>query len=768
MNSTILRRSGVLCLFVFTIAWEAQGKFALTLDREPVSQTALVGASVTFSVVVHEPPRLHRQVYQWFFNGLPIPGATNSVFTLPNVEPGDEGNYSAVASIQRGSKFFSAASSNAFLNVLVPPFIISSPADQTVCAGETVSFNVSAGGEAPLSYQWHFNGSPIADATNDMLTLANVQPGSAGLYSVRVSNPHGTATTSPAALVVRTAPGIVAHPQSQTAPVGATLTLSVSADGSLPLSYQWFKDGFPLDSQTNASLVLSAVPLSASGNYFVLVLNNCGMVASATAVLTVLVPPEITQSPLDMAVCAGSDVTLMVAATGNPPLRYQWRVGDSDIAGATNESFTLTNAQAADTGLYRVRVSNPAGAAESLAAIVFVVAPPAIVVEPQSQAAAAGSTVTLSVGAEGGLPLAYQWFHNGLALPNESLPMLVLSPVSLTDQGAYTVVVTNLCGSVTSVVAVITVGEPPQVVELMPGNTDLVFGDQLLLSLRLIATPPVTNIYSINGLPVATNVAFPCSIIEGDSFNGDTSESLCDSFGTDVDLRRFRIGENTVTVFSANSFGSTMTTQLYSISAPGPVTVNLGTPDVRSFSGLCFSFAEEIPTRCGTLSASACVYFLEATNSGRVSLGVDGTGVRERTAVLLVSNLDGSRTLVADCANEISTNADHSRIQFLAEVNPSETETYWFIVDTASPITISYGFDPRFESITVRPEGVELTSDAGPPLRYKVEAAPDPDPSSSWSEIWSTNLSLADPIISYVDSDATNHVQRYYRIRPAP
>ena len=80
--------------------------------------------------------------------------------------------------------------------------ITGQPQSQAVAAGSTVSFEVTADGARPLSYQWRFNGTPITGGTSPTLSLSNVQSAQNGNYTVVVSNSLATATSSVAALTV--------------------------------------------------------------------------------------------------------------------------------------------------------------------------------------------------------------------------------------------------------------------------------------------------------------------------------------------------------------------------------------------------------------------------------------------------------------------------------------------------------------------------------------------------------------------------------------
>ena len=143
----------------------------------------------------------------------------------------NDGVYTAAVSNLAGV----AVSSNAVLSVGYPPIVTSQPSSQEVVQGTNVSFNVSAGGTGPLSYQWYFNGAALAQNTSSTLTLSNVH-GNEGSYSVVVNNPFGSATSLKATLTVLLRPVILTQPESQSVLVGTNVTFSVvAAGGSFPL-----------------------------------------------------------------------------------------------------------------------------------------------------------------------------------------------------------------------------------------------------------------------------------------------------------------------------------------------------------------------------------------------------------------------------------------------------------------------------------------------------------------------------------------------------
>jgi len=187
---------------------------------------------------------------------------------------------------------FQSSSSWFVESIIGTPCIVSSPINQTNNAGTTATSSVVGIDRLPASYQWLKNGSPVPNSVNvsganaSTLVLTNVLGADAGSYQVVLSNAWGSITSSVATLTV-VDPLITTQPIGQAANAGQTVTLSVSATGTLPLAYQWYLEGTPLAAGTNSTLSLTNVQAAAAGAYTVVVSNQFGTVSSAPALLAV-------------------------------------------------------------------------------------------------------------------------------------------------------------------------------------------------------------------------------------------------------------------------------------------------------------------------------------------------------------------------------------------------------------------------------------------------------------------------------------------------
>jgi hypothetical protein len=356
----------------------------------------------------------------------------------------------------------------------IAPTIATQPGNQTVTAGQTATFSVTAAGTAPLTYQWQKGSAAINGATSaSYTTSATATSDSGSTFNVVVSNSAGEIASNAAALTVNAAPvapSITQQPSHQTVTAGQTATFSVTATGTAPLAYQWQKGTTAITGATLASYTTPATATSDSGSTFsVVVSNSAGTITSNAASLTVNaapVAPSITQQPSNQTVTAGQTATFSVTAAGTAPLAYQWQKGTTAITGATLASYTTPATATSDSGsTFSVVVSNSAGTITSNAASLTVNAAPvapSITQQPSNQTVTAGQTATFSVTAAGTAPLAYQWQKGTTAITGATSASYTTPATTTSDNGTqFSVVVSNSLGNATSNAATLTVNPAP-------------------------------------------------------------------------------------------------------------------------------------------------------------------------------------------------------------------------------------------------------------------------------------------------------------------
>ena len=86
---------------------------------------------------------------------------------------------------------------------VAPPQIAVVPVSQTVNQGSGVQFSATASSLVAMTSQWLFNGVPIAGAQGTNYSIASVQPANLGNYAAVFNNYGGSATSTPALLLVR-------------------------------------------------------------------------------------------------------------------------------------------------------------------------------------------------------------------------------------------------------------------------------------------------------------------------------------------------------------------------------------------------------------------------------------------------------------------------------------------------------------------------------------------------------------------------------------
>jgi uncharacterized repeat protein (TIGR01451 family) len=199
------------------------------------------------------------------------------------------------------------------------------------------------------------------------------------------------------------------------------------------------------------ALTASPDPAVAGTNLsYTLTVTNLGPASASSVTLTDTLP---------------ASVTFVSASPGcvNLGSNLVYNLGNLPNGGATNFTVVVTPiAGGLITNSLAVASATPnPNPCNNTATIVTTVdVPPAITGQPSSQTAIVGTNVTFQVTATGTSPLAYQWAFNGTNLAGATTDTLLLTNVQSAQAGNYTVVITNLAGSITSGVASLSVLVP--------------------------------------------------------------------------------------------------------------------------------------------------------------------------------------------------------------------------------------------------------------------------------------------------------------------
>ncbi|HWN94769.1 MAG TPA: immunoglobulin domain-containing protein, partial [Methylomirabilota bacterium] len=303
-----------------------------------------------------------------------------------------------------------------------PPTITTQPAHRSVDEGSSITFSVTASGQAPLSYQWLRNGIALPEGggirgtRSATLTLSNVQPAQAGFYSVIVGTTGGNVASAAASLSIIPAvllgealdaahlgwftngtmgwigqsgvgrdgvdaarSGPVTHSQS------SSLNTVLYGPGTLRF---WWKvssqeDDDRLVFYTNGveqarlsgevDWVQRTQTIGAGSNALRWTYSKSSSTSEGQdrawvdQVEFAPTPVGISSQPANQAVDPGATAVFAVSVSGAPAFTYQWRFNGADllnsalVRGATTATLTLSNVQAAQAGFYSVLVRNPSG-----------------------------------------------------------------------------------------------------------------------------------------------------------------------------------------------------------------------------------------------------------------------------------------------------------------------------------------------------------------------------------------------------------------------
>jgi hypothetical protein len=269
---------------------------APSITSQPASQTVITGKTASFAVAATGTSPM---TYQWSKNGAAISGATSSSYTTPAETAADNNaKFTVVVSNSAGGATSNAATLTV-TSATAAPAITAQPASQSVIAGKTASFSVTATGTSPMTYQWSKNGAAISGATSATYTTpAETTTDNNAKFTVAVSNSAGSATSSAAVLTVN-ASTLLLNSSTSSVSFGS---VNVSSSGTQNVT---------LTNAGNSTVTISNVTVSGAGFNVSGVSSGLILTAGQTATLTA------TFSPSAAGTASGS-VSVASNATNSP------------------------------------------------------------------------------------------------------------------------------------------------------------------------------------------------------------------------------------------------------------------------------------------------------------------------------------------------------------------------------------------------------------------------------------------------------------------
>ena len=226
--------------------------------------------------------------YQWQFNGTNIAGATGSSYTI-HTGANSFGSYSVLVSNAAGSTNVAWQVTVYYPGGLA---ITQQPTNQFQIAGGSISFFGAAVGSNSVTYQWAFNGTNIAGATNASLVLTNISAAQEAYYNFVASSAGNNITSSNAFFYLVTPPVITSQsqPTNRVCIYGNYVSFSAAATAlyqtnGFPLSYRWQLNGTNIAGATTTNYSCSVN--DTNGGIYSFVATNVAGSVSANWLVTV-------------------------------------------------------------------------------------------------------------------------------------------------------------------------------------------------------------------------------------------------------------------------------------------------------------------------------------------------------------------------------------------------------------------------------------------------------------------------------------------------
>lgn len=412
----------------------------------PGSLQACDGNNITLTVDNLPSTALNTYQYSWYRSGTKLPQNGPLIQT--------QGNGDYYVYVDYGDCTGSNPESNHIVvnSGISTGIALNTPLTAALCAGDTASSLEANVQNGSYSYTWYRDGSQVQprQAGGFTYTIDTNDAAFAGDYTVKVEGSGICTETSAPVSIANAGAFTVSHTNAANMVLlpGQSTTLSVTTDANSP-NYQWYRNTTEIPGSNDANLEVSQ-----AGTYYVAVIQTGGICSSTTinSGTTEVVNPSSYRFEIDYATayesCSSSSIVLEVdkiyadlsdgsaidvTADVATNFSYQWKKGNTDIAGENSRSISLTSNT--ENGNYSVKgVSGSFNATSNTLPVQLGISETLNITSTSTVYCSASDSITLSTGVD----LTgenFTWERDGASINTAE------SALTVTQPGTYRLVI---------------------------------------------------------------------------------------------------------------------------------------------------------------------------------------------------------------------------------------------------------------------------------------------------------------------------------------
>jgi gliding motility-associated-like protein len=366
--------------------------------------------------------------------------AKTKTLSIDNLSMADAGEYYCIITGDCGVRFTSGV-----LTVKDPMKIVdglNNLTDIEKCFGEPLNLNISVDGEV-FSIKWYKNDEPLGyDGLH--YSIPSLDISDSGNYRCEIKG-EGADITEVVNVRVYETTVLKSHLTDITLCELEDLQWIPNVSGSL-LIYDWKYNGVSIPDldPKKATLEIDKLKMEQVGIYSVGISGKCGDVFSE-ANLSLKKLPFIKSKSDDENVCENYDEIVFSVVYGGDNLEYQWQKDNIDLDGANSSEYKLQNIRVSDAGEYKCIVSSSCDITGKQSVMKLEVTPQLkILSESPGMEICDGENAQFLVEVKG-TDTDYQWQKDGVVLPGEKSPQLMIDPASLKEEGYYNCEISDKC-----------------------------------------------------------------------------------------------------------------------------------------------------------------------------------------------------------------------------------------------------------------------------------------------------------------------------------